>query len=410
MEVYSLYELNNYIKQVFALNFADTFWITCEISQVSINRGNAYLQLIDKDDTQTIKAASNAAIWFKELSFIQKKLGVLTDQILQSGMSVKLKVEVDYHERYGVKLFIKDIDPSFTYGQLAIERDKIIQRLKEEALLDVNKQLAFPIVMRRIAVISSSTAAGYQDLCQHLKNNEYGYYFDIQLFPAAMQGERVEMEVINQLREIKETNDWDVVIITRGGGSKIDLAWFDSYALAKEIAHMNVPVITGIGHEIDESIADLVSNLALKTPTAVANFIVDHNGQFESSILDLHIKIKDCTKNKLHDTKLNLTKIQNNLHISSQKTIQKYQFDIQSLQYKLQQLTHQILTNHQQSIFQIESYLNAITPQKILDKGYAFITKDGKSLASIQDIKIKDTLNIHLADGELEVQVKDIKN
>ena len=185
MEVYSLLELNQYIKQVIALNFVDTLWISCEISSFNESRGHAYLDLVEKDETtDQVKAMISAVIWFRDFSFLRKKLGPIADKVLKEGMQVKLKVEVDFHERFGMKLVIKDIDPSYTYGQLAIQREKVIEQLRQEGRMDLNNGIRFPTLTQRIAVISSDTAAGYQDFIQQLQQNQYGYAFKSSTFPS----------------------------------------------------------------------------------------------------------------------------------------------------------------------------------------------------------------------------------
>lgn len=424
MEVYSLFELNQYIKQVVALNFVDSLWISCEISQISESRGHCYLELIEKDEEDNkVKAMISAVMWYREYSFIRKKLGAIADKVLQDGMQVKLKIEVDFHERFGIKLIIKDIDPSYTYGQLAIQREQIIERLRTENRMELNKSIYFPSVVQKCAIISSDTAAGYQDLIQHLDNNDYRYAFDYQLFPAAMQGNRTEMEVVSQLREINSLDKFQLVIITRGGGSKLDLSAFDSYSISKQISEMSIPVITGIGHDIDLSIADMVSALSLKTPTAVANFLIDHNASFESALYDTAIQIKLATQDRLKKIEESLNQAQqlNNQIVKNriQSKVEKLnQFDQinkqiakNKIQIKKESLKRYIddipslakskLKNIAQRLNNWEEINVLINPEKLLEKGYSITMKDGKYIEQSSLLKAGDEITTKFKDGEI---------
>ena len=406
MEVYSLYELNQYIKQVIALNFVDVIWISCEISSFSESRGHCYLDLVEKDDeTDQVKAMMSAAIWYRDYMFIRKKLGLIADKILQNGMQVKLKVELDFHERYGLKLVIKDIDPSYTYGQLAIQREQIINKLNEEGRMHLNSGLEFPRIIQHCAVISSDTAAGYQDFINHLNDNNYNYAFRAQLFTAAMQGTRTEMEVVSQLREIDQSGKFQIAIITRGGGSKLDLSAFDSYAIAKQISEMSIPVITGIGHDIDLSIADMVSALSLKTPTAVANFLIDHNAAFESELYDIAIQIKLKVQNRFKQTDQFLNHFKNQAE-SSLKNILKNKMElVNRLKQDIPERAKLALKNKE---LQLDNWLKInqlLDPKKLLQKGYSITSVNGSVVDSAKSLKKGVTLTTQFKDGTIESEV-----
>ncbi len=407
MEIYSLSELGKYVKQVIALNFVDSMWISCEISQVNTSRGHCYLNLVEKDEvTDEVKASMNAAIWFKDFQFIRKKLGAVVDKVLQDGMEVKLKVELDFHERYGLKLLIKDIDPSHTFGQLAINREQTIQQLKDENRIELNSSLPFPTVVQRIAIISSNTAAGYQDLIEHLENNQYKYKFKVDLFAAAMQGQRTEMEVISQLREIKNSGKYQVAVITRGGGSKLDLAAFDSYAIAKEISEMKIPVITGIGHDIDISIADMVSAVNLKTPTAVANFMIDHNAAFESELYNTFVNIKLNTERQVKS-------VQNFLDQFIETIQSRSIYKVQSLDERVDNARQILQLNSKSKLKNIDGQLSSAgdllaiaNPANMLKKGYAIPTINGKNIKSIKEVSAQDELELEVVDGTIKTTVQ----
>ncbi len=407
MEIYTLSDLGKYIKQVVALNFVDTIWISCELSQVNTSRGHCYLNVVEKNnENDDVIASMNASIWYKDFMFIRKKLGAVADKILQEGMEVKLKVEVDFHERYGMKLIVKDIDPSFTFGQLAINREKIIEQLKAENRLNLNRGLPFPSVVQRIAVISSETAAGLKDMMDHLERNQYGYDFQIKLFPAAMQGQRTEMEVIAQLREIKELNNFDVIVITRGGGSKLDLAGFDSYPIAKEISEMNIPVIAGIGHEIDTSIVDIISAVSLKTPTAVANFLIDLNAAFETDLYNVFIDIKFSVEKRIQKEKGKLDIFYESLNSASILHLNNLTNEIESIHKMNTVLASNRLKILHQEIESIAKMIHIVDPIQLLKKGYAIPQLNGKNINSIHQVNKEDILTLQLSDGSIKTKVQ----
>lgn len=402
MEVYSLYELNQYIKQVIALNFVDTIWISCEISSINTSRGHCYLELVEKDElTDQVKAKISAVMWYRDYSFITKKLGKIADQVLQDGMLVKLKVEVDFHERYGIKLLVKDIDPSFTYGQLAIQREKIIERLNKEGRMDLNNGLPFPTVVQKCAIISSDTAAGFQDFMQQLQNNQYGFAFSCELFPAAMQGQRTEMEVISQLKTISALESYDVIIITRGGGSKLDLSAFDSYEIAKQISETPIPVITGIGHDIDQSIADMVSAISLKTPTAVANFLIDHNASFENELYDIAMNLKLTIQNRFKQIDSFLSNYNSTIKNGLLNHTNRKRENLDRLKHDMYSISKNKINLARQQITSWEEMNQYFKPEKLLKKGYSITKINGKLIDKSSDLKKGDKITTEFKDGNI---------
>ena len=308
MESLSLYELNEYIQRVFALNFPEAIWVHFELSNVKESRGHIYFDCIEKEEaTDEIIAYQSGVIWARQLSFIRKKLKKLTEEIISDGVVIAAKVNVEYHPRYGIKMVVQDIDPAYTYGQLALEREKTIQRLEESDLINANSRLPLPQVIQRIAIVSNESAAGYQDFIAQLANNAFGYGFSYTLFESALQGKNVERELPDVFDHIaKRSTNFDIIVVIRGGGSKLDLSAFDTYKVALAIASAKLPVWTGIGHEIDESVADLVSANPLKTPTAVANAIIEHNYDFEAGLLQLMESVRLRANAALREAHLHL--------------------------------------------------------------------------------------------------------
>ncbi len=404
---YSLFELNDYVKRVFALNFADPVWINCEISQVKESRGQLYLELIQKsEETQEILAQNQAVIWFKTHLFLKKKLGKIIDDILVDGVQVLLKVNVTYHERYGLKLSIVDIDPKHTIGQLELNRQQILERLQKEGKLEKNAQIDLPVALQKIAVISAETAAGFQDFKAQLSENLQSYHYSINLFPAALQGSNVEREVCNQLDNIEENHQqFDCIVIIRGGGSKIDLAGFDNYKIGAKIASSSLPVLTGIGHEIDDSISDIVAHTSLKTPTAVADFIHEHNLIFESSVNELVRHIKDLSREKLKLEYQDLEGLTQWLQIKPKDEIESQKNTLAFLHQQVGTLSRSMIKISKKELEFIQANCEISSPQNILKRGFALLKKEGKYIHSAKAVTKDDIITIEVSDGSIESKV-----
>ena len=277
--VLSLFELNQLVRRSVRTCLPDEYWVQVELSDVRANySGHCYLECVQKDPkSNSLIAKARGIIWSNVFSQLKPYFEQETGQAFVSGIKVLVKVTVDFHELYGYSLTIVDIDPAYTLGDMARRRREILLRLQEEGVLSLNKELELPVLAQRIAVISSATAAGYGDFCNQLENNAFGFAFYPRLFPAIMQGERVEASVIAALDRIyAESEKWDVVVIIRGGGATSDLSGFDTYDLAASCAQFPLPIITGIGHERDDTVIDLVAHTRVKTPTAAAEFLVNH--------------------------------------------------------------------------------------------------------------------------------------
>lgn len=404
MEAYSLFEVNQYIRRVIALNFEEAIWVECEINQISQTRGNTYLELIEKNpENDDIIAKSSATLWFRQLSFIKKKLGKIAEEVLSPGIKVKLKCTVEYSERYGLSLNILDIDPAYTFGQFELNRQQIIERLQKEDRIEKNSLLDLPIVLKKIAVISSSTAAGFKDFSQHLYDNPYGYGFQIDLFQAAMQGQNTEREVLMAFDSI-DMEYYDIICIIRGGGSKLDLSAFDNYAIASRISESPIPVFTGIGHEIDQSICDIVAHSSLKTPTAVAAFLVDHNSGFESEVEYLFQDIADIVNGRIAETRQHLSSLQFELMGAPKRMINEKQSALSYHLMLIKQSSKQILRIKNQELNSAEKLLEFVDPRNVLKRGYTLIQKDGKYITRKKQIKDSKDFTIEFFDGELQIK------
>lgn len=408
MQTYTLFQLNEYIRRILALNFAEPIWITAEIAQIGESRGHYFLSLVQKEEEgEEILAQSEAALWEKAHKRLRRQLGITLHEILQAGRSVKLKVQVEYHERYGMKLIIHEVDPTFTLGQLELQRRKTIEALKKAGHLRRNAHLPLPAVIQRLAVISSETAAGYQDFMTQLRQNAYGYSFEIAFFPSAMQGQKVAEELPRQIRKInRQADHFDAVVVIRGGGSRLDLSAFDEKKVAESLAKCKIPVITGIGHEVDETVSDLIAHTRLKTPTAVAEWLIARAVQFETELLQLAQHLQFIGGQSLQREKIALNGILQQLQHLSRATLQKQEqlldFIASELPYRAQ--TH--LRSETRQIDQLEKMINLLSIESTLARGYTLTSRNGQFLHSKEQLKPGDKIRTRFRDGEVDSEVE----
>lgn len=407
MESYSLYQLNEYIRRVIALNFREPIWIEAEIVQINDSRGNHYLELIEKEEGgDKIIAQAAGVIWYRNFAFIKKKHGELVYDLLQDGSEVRIKCQIDFHERYGMKLVIHDVDPNYTFGKHELKKQQIINQLEEEGLVELNKSILIPEVVQRIAVISSSGAAGYQDFVQQLQNNQFGYTYRIDLYDSAVQGKNVSQDTCAAIEEIASYGDfYHAVAIIRGGGSKIDLGGYDDYNIAKAIAVSELPFIIGIGHDIDTTVADLVACLSLKTPTAVADYLLERSAQFESKCVQLSQTIAQQATRMVGRQDLLQQSLSERLkNLSSQLgRIESNKLEQLSLQFS--NLISASISHEKHRLDRLELQLLAQDPQEILAKGYAYIMRGESAVSQAKSLKPNDNISITFADGEVHAEI-----
>lgn len=315
----TLCDLNKSIRGTLKSNFQQPLWIVAEISEVNVNAsGHCYLELIQKDkDSDQIIARSRATIWGQTFRFLRPYFETTTRHPFSEGLSILIKITVEFHEVFGLSLNITDIEPTYTVGDIALQRQKIIERLEKEGVADMNRQVPLVRPCRKIAIISSESAAGYGDFIDQLTYNDHGYKFYYRLFPAIMQGDEAERTIIAALDRIDNYGDFfEAVVIIRGGGSQADLHCFNSYLLACHVAQFPLPVLTGIGHEQDDSVVDIVAHKRLKTPTAVAEFLISHNEQAEISLYEIAEMITTEARSFLDDKVDELARLSNSIHFS----------------------------------------------------------------------------------------------
>lgn len=357
--IYRLSEINKKIRDTLHEHFTGNFWIKAEIAELKENQGgHCYLELIEKENDEDIIARARGIIWGYTYRMLKPYFESTTGQLLQPGIAVMISASVEFHEVYGFSLIIKDIDPSFTIGEAAIQKARIIRQLKEEGVFDMNRNCPFPVVPQRIAVISSPTAAGFGDFVSHLKNNPYGYAVHYTLYPAIMQGKETESSIINALDRINQVmHRYDAVVIIRGGGAQSDLSSFNSYWLAYHICQFPLPVLTGIGHEQDETIADMVAHTRLKTPTAVADFILSHFLSYESQMEDLWDRLSMAAREITTEHKEKLNELASRIPYSTREGLFEQIRQLQKTAEKIKQETKTLMMQQTQTLQQISGVL-----------------------------------------------------
>ena len=401
MSSYTLFELNEYIRQIFALNLPDALWIKAEVHQSNLSRGHYYMDLVQKaEDKDDIIAQSPAILWYRDYKKLKQKIGKNLNLLLQPGLEILFQAKVDFHERYGLKLIIEDIDPSYTLGKLELKKQQSIQELERLHLLQKNKKLPLPLVLQKVAVLSSPEAAGFQDFIQQLKNNAYKYHFEPYLFPTAVQGIFVEKEMLNQLKKIKSwRHRFDAVIIIRGGGSKLDLSAFDALDLCIALAQFPLPILTGIGHDIDETVADMIAHTALKTPTAVADFIIHRTLHFEAEIEERGLQIQTLAQQMLQKQHLWLDRAQQFIQYNSQLQLNEAKQTLHFIEKEVPKLVAHTLKKEQQQLTYLEKMCQLLSPETALQRGFSITTINGKVLQSVEKVAVGDVLKTKLKDG-----------
>ena len=384
MKQYTLSELCSCIDEALSMELNDTYWVRAEIASLT-ERGHCYMELVEKAKNNAIAAKLRATCWQHVYHLLSAYFANETGQTLAVGMQVLLQVEVSFHAVYGLSLNVVGIDPTFTLGDLARQRQLTIQRLQEDGVMDLQRSLPLPLLPRRVAVISAADAAGYGDFCHQLQSNSGGFRFHTQLFPAVMQGEQSPASIIAALQQIAATADlYDLVVIVRGGGATTDLRNFDDYSLAFHCANFPLPIIAGIGHTRDVSVVDMVVHTSVKTPTAAAEWL---------------IAAMQAQADRLGELQLRLQRV---VQMAVRKQHSKLDALWQSLRFATQRRLHRQRT-------QLEFWEKTIalhSPERIYRMGYSLTTVNGKIVKSINDVKAGDQLLTHTADGTITSEVK----
>lgn len=409
MNSISLSDLTSRIQETIKLNFEVPVWIRAEISELRENySGHCYLELVEKDaDTGTLLAKTKATIWTSTYRMLKPYFENSTGETLRAGLNVLIAVTVEFHGVYGFNLNVRDIDPVFTIGEMAARRLKIIRQLEQDGVFDMNREIPFPHLPQRIAIISSATAAGYDDFCDQLKNDSSHFAFYSKLFPAVMQGEQAQGSIITALEKIYEHVEFfDVVVIIRGGGATADLSCFDSYELALNCAQFPLPVVTGIGHQRDYTILDMIAHTSVKTPTAVAEFLIEKMKLAQIELYDIVTEIEDVITIKIAEQNRFFDDIKWNIKQNLQNKSTKKLIYFEKQKNRLTAALKNIFNYQQNKIQLIGKGIESHSPAFLLQHGYTITTLNGKRITSIKQVLSHDKIRTFTFDGNFESEVK----
>jgi len=426
----SLSQLNTLVAEAIATHLEPSYWVVAELVEVRENySGHCYLTLAEKEKDKVL-AQSKAAIWQQTYRMVKPYFESSTGQSFAAGIKVRIKVSVSFHNVYGMNMTVHDIDPAYTVGEVTLRRQQILRQLEDDGVSEMNRELLMSDLPQRIAVISSPTAAGYEDFINQLENNTFGYKFHTRLFAATMQGEGAEASIIAAMEKIfEQVEDYDVLVIIRGGGAAIDLSCFDNYNIAYYITQFPIPVIVGIGHERDETVLDLVAHTALKTPTAVAAYLLELFQQTDAQLDQILERLQMSMHQTVIREKQHIYSITSSLPLlsgrifSQKKTylnhlvhrsenaslgfVRDQQHKISNLVNALQNKTHDILRFQNQKLDKAELIADLSDPKHVLKRGYSITMKDGKVIKDKNSLHPGDEIETLLKSGKLLSTVKD---
>lgn len=434
MAALTLYELNSMVRDVVELGMPGSYWVEAELSEVRERSGHCYMELVQKDLTgNSTVARASARCWRSTWASVRPGFEQVTGEHFRAGLKVLLQVHAQFHENFGFSWIVTDIDPAYTLGDMARRRQEIIRILKEEGVFDLNKELCLSLFASRIAVVSSESAAGYGDFCNQLDTNAYGFAFSVRLFPAVMQGERTEGSIISALDAINsEADDFDCVVIIRGGGAVSDLSAFDSLALAENVANFPLPVITGIGHERDESVLDMVANKRVKTPTAAAALLIENLKHTYDRIVQAQERISVSVSRRMDYERVRLERVSGRIPVlfSLVKTRQQARIDslfarvgaaagrivaeerlrLDRLSVALAPAVRQRLSAENHRLELLGQRISAVDPAILLRRGYSITLHNGCAVYSPDQLSDGDVIETRLAEGNVRSVVRNKDN
>lgn len=434
MAALTLYELNSMVRDVVELGMPGSYWVEAELSEVRERSGHCYMELVQKDLTgNSTVARASARCWRSTWASVRPGFEQVTGEHFRAGLKVLLQVHAQFHENFGFSWIVTDIDPAYTLGDMARRRQGIIRILKEEGVFDLNKELCLSLFASRIAVVSSESAAGYGDFCNQLDTNAYGFAFSVRLFPAVMQGERTEGSIISALDAINsEADDFDCVVIIRGGGAVSDLSAFDSLALAENVANFPLPVITGIGHERDESVLDMVANKRVKTPTAAAALLIENLKHTYDRIVQAQERISVSVSRRMDYERVRLERVSGRIPVlfSLVKTRQQARIDslfarvgaaagrivaeerlrLDRLSVALAPAVRQRLSAENHRLELLGQRISAVDPAILLRRGYSITLHNGRAVYSPGQLSDGDVIETRLAEGNVRSVVRNKDN
>lgn len=413
MDALSLYDLNALVRRCLEGCLPDEYWVQAELSEVRVHpaTGHCYVEFVQKDPRgNNLVAKARGVIWSNVFRLLKPYFEESTGQTFTAGIKVLVQVTVSFHELYGYSLTVQDIDPTYTLGDMAQRRRQILKQLEEDGVLTLNKELPMPVLPQRIAVISSATAAGYGDFCHQLEHNPRGYSFKTKLFAAAMQGDRVEESILAALDNInRQAGDFDVVVIIRGGGATSDLSCFDSYWLAAACAQFPLPIITGIGHERDDTVLDSVAHTRVKTPTAAAELLIGCMDEAADHLADLAARMHESVTARLKQERTRLYQLRHRIPAASVRRVSSAKLALLTARKDLHRSVEAMLARRKHRLALLKQRLADASPDKLLARGYSITLKDGKAVKDVSRLQAGDVLTTRVYQGEITSTVQTIK-
>lgn len=404
---FTLLELNHMVRETIERQMDGKYWVEAELSDLH-DRNHCYMELVENDPFgPTPLAKARAVCWANRWTALRSKFERQTQQQLRPGIKVRMMVTPTFHEAYGFAYQVSDIDPDYTLGDIVRKRMEIIRQLKESGIFDLQRELVLPRFAQRIAVISSAQAAGYGDFCHQIDDNSYGLSFSHELFAAIMQGEQVEQSVIAALDRINaRIDEFDVVVIIRGGGATTDMSGFDTLALAENVANFPLPIITGIGHDRDECILDMVSYMRVKTPTAAAAFLIDHLSEVYTALVSARERISRIAERHLAYEKMRLKQLADRIPTLFALTRERQTKRIDALAHRLDSAATQRLERERHRLQLVAQRAQAQDPIHILRRGYSITLHNGHALRSGDELADGDIIETRLEQGTLKSEIR----
>lgn len=404
---FTLLELNHMVRETIERQMDCKYWVEAELSDLH-DRNHCYMELVENDPFgHTPLAKARAVCWANRWTALRSKFERQTQQQLRPGIKVRMMVTPTFHEAYGFAYQVSDIDPDYTLGDIVRKRMEIIRQLKEAGIFDLQRELALPRFAQRIAVVSSAQAAGYGDFCHQIDDNSYGLSFSHELFAAIMQGEQVEQSVIAALDRINaRIDEFDVVVIIRGGGATTDMSGFDTLALAENVANFPLPIITGIGHDRDECILDMVSYMRVKTPTAAAAFLIDHLSEVYTALVSARERISRIAERHLAYEKMRLKQLADRIPTLFALTRERQTKRIDALAHRLDSAATQRLERERHRLQLVAQRAQAQDPIHILRRGYSITLHNGHALRSGDELADGDIIETRLEQGTLKSEIR----
>jgi len=403
----TLSQLNGLVADAVAFGVPGEYIVCAELAGVRESRGHCFMELVENaPDMHTPIAKASAKCWKSTWQVLSPAFVRVTGEHLRAGMKVMLTVRADFHVAYGFSWIVLDISAEYSLGEMSRRRHEIVERLKRDGIFDLQHELRLPRFCQRIAVISAETAAGYGDFVAQLAGNGYGLAFSTTLFAAVMQGEGVENSVAGALEQIyRRVDEFDCVVMIRGGGATSDLAGFDTLALAEHIANFPLPIITGIGHERDESVADMVACIRTKTPTAAAAFLIDHLHSTAEMVENAARTLWQYATSRIETEQTRVANMAVSLRLLAAQFVSTRQNRLAMMAERLPALASMALQNELHRIDMLSARTAALDPQLMLKRGYAIVSKDGRVVRDAASLDRGDTIDIQLGHGRLTATV-----